>query len=183
MPGLGPRQPGRPVAIIIETVYTEIMQQNHLLRIFRITSVSLALLLGMATGARADVDTTNGRFSAADTTYYDDGTLTLQAKIEGSEVVLQEGDSIDDIFDENTRITQVVVTIDPPTTGESIVVTTLSGPTWTEQADESWQVTFSMPAAGECTSGSFGLAEAGGPMYDPIIRIKRKQGGEVPTCS
>lgn len=159
------------------------MQQNKLSKLALVTGVGLALLLGVATVAQAQVDTTSSRFSAADTTYYNDDTLTLQATIAGSEVVLVEGDSIDDIFDENARITQVVVTINPPTTGGAIVVTAISGPTWTEQADDSWQATFAMPAPGECTTGTFGLAEAGGPMYDPIIRIKRKVGGVTPTCS
>ncbi|PRQ04745.1 hypothetical protein ENSA5_05100 [Enhygromyxa salina] len=160
------------------------MQQSKLSKSLRVIGMGLAFLLGAATAAQADdVGAVNSRFSAADTTYYDDSTLTLQAKIEGTNVVLVEGDSIDDIFDENTRVTQVVVTIEAPRTGESIVVTALSGPTWTEQADDSWQATFAMPDAGECTTGSFGLAEAGGAMYDPIVRLKRKIGGVTPTCS
>jgi hypothetical protein len=92
-------------------------------------------------------------------------------------VTLVEGDIIDDDFWNEETITEVVVTIALPTTNESITVTTISGPTWTELASGEWRATFPMPEIGASLSGSFTLGLVGGPAYDPTFTVNNRNRG------
>jgi hypothetical protein len=112
-----------------------------------------------------------------------DGLPSLHARVDGCTVSLGEGDLIVDVFPEDTRLAEVIVTIEAPASGEAFVVQTLTGPTWQPRSDGNWEAVFPMPAAGECSSGSFALALVDGELYDPVFEVKRRRDGEEPDCS
>jgi hypothetical protein len=86
-----------------------------------------------------------------------DPAPTLHVRVVGEACELAEGEESDDLFPYNTQVTQVLVTIEPPS-GETIEVTATSGPSWSENVTSgSWEATFAMPAAGGTTLGEFDI--------------------------
>jgi hypothetical protein len=96
----------------------------------------------------------NARFQSTTYTFTADAAPTLHAQLVGGTLSLVEGNDVEDLFAYNTAITYVVATIVPPT-GHEMDITTVSGPTWTENTGGSWSATFAMPAAGGTNSGAF----------------------------
>lgn len=121
--------------------------------------------------------------SAPDLYIEGDGLPSLHARLDGCTLSISEGDLVVDVFPEDTRLAEVIVTIEGPASGEAFVVETLTGPTWEPRSDGKWEAVFPMPAAGECSSGSFALALVGGELYDPVFEVKRRRDGEEPDCS
>lgn len=160
------------------------MSNHRVINILSTLGLCSALLLGLAGGAWAaepadasPIADENARFSAADTNLSGVEYPVLHAQISGTTVTLVEGDTIDDTFWDEGTVTQVVVTIALPTSLDPIVVTTISGPTWTELTTGEWQATFPMPDIGASLSGSFALALVGGPVYDPTFTVNNKNRG------
>lgn len=97
----------------------------------------------------------SARTSAADTTFYDEEFPEINIRNTNGDAVIVEGDEIEDIISYESTITEVVVTINPPT-GDSITVTTLSGPTWYEDsATGVWEAEFTVPSPGNEVTGTF----------------------------
>ncbi len=121
----------------------------------------------------------DSRVAAADTVFYDNEFPVINIRNVGGDAVIVEGAEIEDIFSYTSSATQVVVTIEPPS-GDSLTVTTLSGPTWTEDyATGYWEATFSVPSPGGETSGSFEVSIDGstGMSNSGNFKIKKQSDG------
>ena len=160
------------------------MNNHRCIKLLSKVALTSALLLGLAGGAWAAEPATaspiadeGARFTAADTNLSGVEFPVLHAQVSGTTVTLVEGDTIEDVFVEEETITEVVVRIALPTTNESITVTTLTGPTWTELTSGEWEATFPMPDIGDSLEGTFTLGLVGGPAYDPKFTIKNKNRG------
>ncbi|PRQ04744.1 hypothetical protein ENSA5_05090 [Enhygromyxa salina] len=122
---------------------------------------------------------------SAPLTNQDPISLTAQDTAVGPRLFLrtdQLGTTLDDIFDENTILTNVPITISNEA-GYTVDISFDSGSA-TPVADEgSITHTLGMPSAGACNSVNITMWSAGTRHHDPIIRIKRKVGSVTPTCS
>jgi hypothetical protein len=121
----------------------------------------------------------SARTSAADTIFYDQEFPTLHIRNVGGNAVIVEGDEVEDVISYASSITVVVATIEPPS-GNSITVTTLSGPTWYEDVSSGvWEAEFTVPNPGNEVSGTFEVAIDGsqGLSNNGNFKIKKQSGG------
>ena len=119
------------------------------------------------------------RTSAAVTTLYDDDLPVITIRNVGGDAVIDPSDEIEDIFSYSSSVTEVIVTIEPPS-GDSITVRTLTGPTWVEDTGTgNWEAEFTMPSPGGELTGTFNVAIDGsqGNTNDGQFKIKKQSGG------
>ena len=141
--------------------------------------VALALLALTSAPAQGDIldgDQHAERFTSADTTFYDNAAPVVQTQqvLGGFELV--GGPDFEDVISYSAEISSVVITI-TPALGDSISVSTLSGPTWTEDALGSWSATFTVPAPGEEVTGTVEVALGGSTLSSGGAFKIKKMGG------
>lgn len=122
-----------------------------------IHSVILSLILGTL-GAAASLDeSTEARIAAATTTFNANPEPSLHVRVLRGTASLAEGSDVEDVFPSTTSVTQVEVTIMPPS-GLEIDVTATSGPTWSQDPSSgAWVAIFPMPAVGGTTLGEYDI--------------------------
>lgn len=100
-------------------------------------------------------DEESARTAAADTVFTNNEFPIINIRNVNNDAVIVEGLEIEDVFSYTSTATEVVVTILPPS-GDSITVTTLSGPTWYEDpASGEWEAVFTIPSPGNETTGTY----------------------------
>lgn len=103
----------------------------------------------------ADSDAIDSRIAAVDTTFYANANPFLHVQLIRGSASIAEGGDVEDVFPSTTSVTEVLVTIVPPS-GEDIEVYATSGPEWSQDPTSgNWQATFAMPSAGGTTLGEF----------------------------
>lgn len=118
---------------------------------------TLAFIGADAVASNLDTGEQNARFQSVDTTFNADAAPELHVRVISGVASLVEGSDVEDLFPSTTGVTEVLVTIEPPS-GEVIEVTATSGPTWTEDPTSgNWEATFAMPAAGGTTLGEYDI--------------------------
>lgn len=138
----------------------------------------------IAAGVQAQPEHLDGaeqqsRFTSADTTFYDNEFPVIEVTNSSGDAVLVRGPDYEDIFDNETSVTEVIATIEAPV-GDTITVTTISGPTWTENAAGDWEATFAMPTPGNDLTGTFDVEIDGGSSQTSRGSFKIKNGGTTP---
>ena len=127
-----------------------------------------------------DWDEHSARTQLADTVFYNNETPVLNVRNVGGDAVLVEGDEIEDIFDEANPPSSIVVTIAPPS-GETITVTGVSGPSWSEDPSSGeWTATMSMPSEGQENTAEFDVELDSGGLSDDGNHFKIKKMGDNP---
>jgi hypothetical protein len=124
-----------------------------------------------------DGDENAARTAAVDTTFTNNEFPILNIRNVNGNAVLVEGLEIEDIFSYSSTATEVVVTIVPPS-GDSITVTTLSGPTWYEDsASGEWEAVFTIPSPGNETTGTYEIELDSGGQSTGAGHFKIKKQG------
>lgn len=137
-----------------------------------------------ANGVRAQPNILDGaeqqsRFAGADTTFSAQEFPVIQVTNDSGDAVLERGPEYEDVFPTSTTVTEVIATIAAPS-GDTITVTTLTGPTWTENAVGDWEATFAMPAPNGSLTGTFEVEIDGGSSQTSGGSFKIKNGGTTP---
>jgi hypothetical protein len=130
------------------------MSHSKVIKILMIGVFGLVGIDAIASNPTITTGEQDARFQTVDTTFTADAAPVLHERLVGQTASLVEGADIEDLFPYNTQVTQVLVTIEPPS-GHDMAVTAVSGPSWTENAVGAWEATFSMPAPGGTTTGEF----------------------------